>query len=175
MFKIDRTPFIRIASLLCLGAAMFGAIASAAPVSGNPVVTGKVVGFPDADTIRVRSDNGSYEVRLYAIDAPGRGEALYRESRNALRDTLADQPVSIEIIEVDEETNTLAGVVRIGDREINLEMLQNGYAWVDRRKTNVDAAYMTAESEAQKSMMGIWSLPEGQTKIRALASARVTP
>jgi len=57
--------------------------------------------------------------------------------------------------------NRMIGVIWIGNRNINLEMVQEGYAeaYVEHLKEPYRAQFIRAEKEARSARRGIWALP----------------
>jgi len=120
---------------------------------------GKVVGVPDPEILRVRGDKATIEVRLYGIDCPDRGQRLYLEAKKQLRDMAMDQEVVVRILGLDAAGMPL-GVVLSGERNLNEEMLREGYAWSDKNYPEFADRFQSLEDEARGSKLGIWRIGE---------------
>ena len=145
-----------------------------APVSVNNL-EGLVVGLSEGDHITVNSFGTEINVRLYGIAAPqtskvdkftGRykaGQPYAEEAFRALSIKVLHQQVRVEVhrtlvFKNDPKQQALA-VVYLNGRNINLEMLSQGLAWVYRPyvdKTDL-AEYLAAEKYARGKKNGLWS------------------
>jgi micrococcal nuclease len=137
-------------------------------------VTGTVTKVSDGDTIQVTTlEQTKLRVRLYGIDAPetpkinqrtGRvnkpGQFYGKESWKALEGKILEHHVRLDITDID-RYKRMVGVIWIGDRNINLEMVQEGYAeaYVEYLKEPYRAQFIRAEKEARSAKRGIWALP----------------
>jgi endonuclease YncB( thermonuclease family) len=112
----------------------------------------------DGDSFRA----GDVEVRLHGIDAPeyrqtcrdgGGSVACGKLARDALSKLLRGREVRCSIIERDRYGRQVS-VCRDGDRDINREMVRQGWAIAYRRHAQ---AYVSAEREARLARRGIWA------------------
>ena len=116
----------------------------------------KVVNVSDGDTINcLDKDKTQHRVRLSEIDAPERKQAFGQKARNYLRDLVIHKNVQIRVDGRDRYKRVL-GTVYINQRNINLEMVQSGYAWAYVRYLK-DPAYTKAEAQARRHKRGIWA------------------
>ena len=120
----------------------------------------------DGDSLRMDDT----DIRLYGIDAPeyrqscrdkhNAGYACGKQSANALRGLVQGREVSCTSIETD-RYNRAVSVCKIGDIEINGEMVRLGWAVAYSRHS---LSYVRLEAEARKAKRGIWAgtfeLPE---------------
>ena len=69
--------------------------------------------------------------------------------------------VRLDIIDIG-RYKRMVGVIWIGNRNINLEMVQEGYAeaYLEYLKEPYREQFILAEKEARSARRGIWSLPE---------------
>ena len=127
----------------------------------------------DGDTVSVVVRNGggaSSKIRLYGIDAPetekvnkksGKiskpGQPFGEESRNALISKIRDAIVTIKIYDID-RYKRLVGVIYKGNRDINKEMVAEGWALAYRQYLDRPHAseYIPAEEEARGKRLGLW-------------------
>jgi len=113
----------------------------------SPIDTaeGVVVKVVDGDKINVNSEGMILKIRLYGIDAPEKkkislktgevnkaGQPFGEESWKALESKLYHQKVQLEIIDIDRYGRMVA-IVRLRGREINKEMVAEGWAWAYRK------------------------------------------
>ena len=122
----------------------------------------------DGDTIKV-SGNGESKitVRLVGIDAPETspkksrpGQPYSKKSTKHLTSLVLNKSVEVKSYGTDRYGRTL-GVVFVGGKDMNLEMVKAGLAEVYRGKAadglNLEP-YWNAEAEAKKAEIGMWSL-----------------
>jgi endonuclease YncB( thermonuclease family) len=71
------------------------------------------------------------------------------------------KPVTLDIIDID-RYKRMVGVIWIGNRNINLEMVKEGYAeaYLEYLKEPYREHFIRAEKEARSARRGIWLLPE---------------
>jgi endonuclease YncB( thermonuclease family) len=113
----------------------------------------------DGDSLR----KGDTDIRLYGIDAPeyrqsctdkrGAEYSCGKQSANALRGLVKGQEVSCSSVETDRYGRAVA-VCKIGDLDINVEMVRLGWAVAYSRHS---LSYVRVEAEAKKARRGIWS------------------
>ena len=99
--------------------------ALAAPTLAD-VISGRVVGVTDGDTITVLDDSTSqHRVRRQGIDAPESRQAFGARSKQNLSDLVFNKIVSVEWEKRDRYGRVL-GKVLVGDRDVNLEQVRAG-------------------------------------------------
>lgn len=111
--------------------------------------------------------------RLYGVDAPEtftinpRNDAVipidqpYGDaSRTALGNKILGQTVHLSVIKMDNH-HRLVAIVWLDERNINLEMVRDGYAeaLVESIKPPYRSAFLEAQQEAKSNRLGIWSFP----------------
>ena len=138
-------------------------------------VTGKVTKVSDGDTIQLTTHGETkLRVRLYGIDAPeaekinqrtGRvnkpGQPYGIEAWKALALKVKGEHIKMDIIDIDKYQRSV-GIIWLGNRNINIEMITEGYAeaYIEYLKEPYRLQFMQAEQEAKSAKRGIWSLPE---------------
>ncbi len=137
-------------------------------------VTGTVTKVSDGDTIHVTTpEQTKLKVRLYGIDAPETaktnrngfiskpGQPYAKESWKALVSKVMWKNVRLDIIDIDRYRRMVC-MVWIDDRNINLEMVREGYAeaYIEYLKEPYRPEFISAQEEAQSAKRGIWSLPD---------------
>jgi endonuclease YncB( thermonuclease family) len=110
----------------------------------------------DGDSVTVVCDGERRQVRLYCIDAPEKEQGLWGdESRSALRSRLRrNDRVQLRIHDTDSYGRQVAEILHNGEN-INLRMVEGGYAAVYPRYCKLQAFY-EAEADARERKLGIW-------------------
>jgi endonuclease YncB( thermonuclease family) len=147
------------------------------PVSHATIrtVTGTVTKVSDGDTIHLTTpEQTKLKVRLYGIDAPEtvkinnrtgqvskEGQPYGNEAWRALENKIMGKQVRLDILDID-KYRRMVGMIYLDDRNINLEMVREGYAeaYVEYLKPPYRSEFIEAEREAKAARKGIWSLPE---------------
>ena len=127
----------------------------------------EVVRVTDGDTIKVVNNGKASTIRLVGIDAPetskGKnqpGQPFSRKSTKHLANLVLKKFAEVKSYGTDRYGRIL-GVVFIDGKNLNLEMVKAGLAEVYRGKPakGLDLEpYWSAENEAKKSGIGMWSL-----------------
>lgn len=136
-------------------------------------VTGTVTKVSDGDTIQITTpERTKLRVRLYGIDAPETPKTDQRtgrvnkpsqfygnESWKALEGKILEHHVRLDIIDID-KYKRMVGIIWIGNRNINLEMVQEGYAeaYLEYLKEPYRSQFIAAQREARSAKKGIWNL-----------------
>jgi endonuclease YncB( thermonuclease family) len=117
-------------------------------------ISGRVVSITDGDTIKVLTpEKKQIKVRLASIDAPEKGQSYGNKAKQVLSDKIFGKQVSVEKVTTD-RYKRLVGKVYLGDRDINAEMVEDGFAWVYRKYSN-DPHLIELEKQAQDRGRGL--------------------
>lgn len=118
-------------------------------------LTGKVVKVSDGDTITVLdSQKVQHKIRLNKIDAPESKQAYGKVSKEHLAGFIAGKEVRVDWSKRDKYGRVL-GEIFVGDLNVNLQMVRDGYAWHYKHFDNTES-YAQAESEARAKKLGLW-------------------
>lgn len=119
-------------------------------------IRGKVVGVSDGDTITVLDDldKGQFRIRLDKIDAPEKLQAFGKKAKNFLSALIYGKTISVRFRKIDNYGRIL-GIVYCEGTEINLKMVQSGFAW-HYSYYDTSPAYITAERQARAEKKGLW-------------------
>lgn len=118
-------------------------------------IIGRVIKVADGDTITVLDvDNKKHKIRLAKIDAPELKQSYGIKSKNYLKSLIYNKPIKVLYSSIDRYKRIL-GIVYLGDKEINLIMLENGLAW--HYYTDKTPSYIQAEKSARDKKIGLWS------------------
>lgn len=135
------------------------------------IIEGTVIKVSDGDTIQVTDSFGTkVKVRFYGIDAPETeksnkrtghiskpGQPYGEEAFQALKSKLQRQEVRLDVMDVDRYGRTVS-IVWLGSRNINREMVSEGWAWAYRQYLDRPHAseYIQAEEQARSRKLGLW-------------------
>jgi len=113
----------------------------------NPICTvdGIVTHVSDGDTVKLETAEGAkLKIRLYGIDAPEMekisrrtgtvskpGQPFGEEAYEALKSKMLDSKVKVDIMAID-RYKRMVGIVYLDNKNINLEMVKEGWAWAYR-------------------------------------------
>ena len=129
------------------------------------VLTGRVVGVTDGDTITVLdSTNTEHKIRLAGIDAPEKKQPFGKSSKKMLSNWVFGKTVNVDWDKRD-RYGRLVGKVMIDGVDVNLEQIKDGLAWFFRKYQNELSAedrltYLHAEEYAKESKLGLWVYPD---------------
>lgn len=122
------------------------------------VITGKVVGVSDGDTITVLQNNQQYKIRFYGIDCPESGQAFGQKAKQFTSSLAFGKTAEVTVYDVDKYQRSV-GVVRVDGINVNEELLKNGFAWryTQYCKESFCNAWKGLEEQATKQGVGLWS------------------
>jgi endonuclease YncB( thermonuclease family) len=115
-----------------------------------------VVGIADGDTLTLLVDKTQIKVRLEGIDTPERAQPFGRKAGQALAKIVFGKVVQVDDLGKDRYGRTL-GMVRLDKRNINLELVQDGWAWWYRKYAPKNKELASAEAAARKAKRGLWA------------------
>lgn len=116
------------------------------------LIEGPVVSILDGDTLQIATNNET--VDLGFIDAPEPDQMYGYESFSALASYVYGKNVQVKYDQRGQNGHIIGFVST--DENINLKMVQMGYAWVDRENCDI-CAYYTAEEYARINGFGLWA------------------
>lgn len=158
----------------CLSLLAVPAYAQHNPHHHVNILEGLVVGVSEGDRLTVNSFGTEISVRLYGVAAPQTakidkftgwykaGQPYADDAFRALSIKVLHQQVKVEIrntlVLKSDPTQVALGVVYLDGRNINLEMLNEGWVWAYKRLLNrVDHVhYMGFERMARARKSGLW-------------------
>lgn len=154
----------------------FLAVPANAQLAPHPVnvLEGLVVGVTEGDRLTVNSFGTEISVRLYGLSAPQTtkidkftgwykpGQPYAEDAFRALSLKVLHQQVKVEILSTlvskTDSTQMAVAVVYLDGRNINLEMLSDGWGWVYKSLLNKTDyhRYSAAERLARAKKNGLW-------------------
>ena len=119
-------------------------------------IKGKIVSIADGDTVTVLdAEKVQHKIRLSGIDAPEKGQAFGTKSKERLSEKIGEKEVVVKWKDKDRYGRVL-GEIYLGDRHINLEMVQDGLAW-HYKQYSKSKELAAAEDDARKTKKGLWA------------------
>lgn len=135
--------------------------AFALPAAATLTLEGRVVGVTDGDTVTLLdAGQRQHKIRLAGIDAPEKGQAFGHRSKQALSDLVFGQDVVVAYSKKD-RYGRIVGKIEAGGRDVNLELVREGAAWVYREYLRElpepdRQRYLDAEELARSDAAGLW-------------------
>lgn len=114
----------------------------------------QVIHVLDGDTIDVLVANQKLRIRLAEINAPEKTQAYGNVSKQTLIKLIKNKDVTVMPIDQDQYQRVIA-VVKLGDININQEMVKLGMAWV-YTSYNHDLRLPLLEARAKADKVGLW-------------------
>jgi endonuclease YncB( thermonuclease family) len=127
--------------------------------SGQEVLRVRVKAILDGDTIVVHDPRGrDATVWIEGIEAPEYRQAYAARSKYALRNLISMRTVTVIPRSLDSRSR-IVGKVLLGDLDVGLEQVRQGFAWYDDG-ADLDGddhdAYEQAQEEARAKRLGLW-------------------
>ena len=122
------------------------------------MLSGRVVGITDGDTLTLLVDRTQHKIRLAEIDTPERGQPWGSKATQALSEKVFRKDVRVEVSDTD-RYGRLIGKIWLEDRDINREMVREGHAWAYRQYLT-DKSLLTDEAKAKEQGIGLWSVAD---------------
>ena len=119
-------------------------------------LSGKVVRIADGDTLTLLdASNTQHKIRLHGIDTPERGQPYGNAAREALERLVAGKRIDVNIQDTDRYGRTVGTVYRNG-QNVNLIMVQDGWAWWYEHYARNDRQLSRAQRDAKAARRGLW-------------------
>lgn len=121
---------------------------------------GVISAVHDGDTITLQSEATTKKIRLAGIDAPELKQPYGIESRDALRQDILNQQVTVDTSKTDKYGRSV-GKVLINNEDINLKQVRRGLAWVytdyiKELSADDQGLYKASEKAANDEHIGLW-------------------
>lgn len=118
-------------------------------------LSGKATIITDGDSFTLFMINKSQvRIELYGIDCPEQGQGYAKKAKDFLKNLIANKNVKVKRMEIDSNGRTV-GIVTVGDKVVNEELLKAGLAWHLVKDNN--EAWTALETEAKNKKIGLWS------------------
>ena len=128
----------------------------------NEKIKYKVIKVSDGDTISVKIlkngvlDGDLIKVRLYGVDAPEKDQDFGYESKKALMNYVMYKTIEIDVKSKDRYGRSV-GVIYIGGRNINEELLRDGYVWYYEQYDKNNEKSRLLQENAMKNKLGLFA------------------
>jgi endonuclease YncB( thermonuclease family) len=123
----------------------------------SQTITGRVVGVTDGDTVTILANSVQHKIRMQNIDAPEtKGQPYGNVAKAALSNKIFGKEVQVQLEGKDHYGRDL-GTIKLNERNINLEMVEEGHAWCYRQYCK-DRRFFSAEFNAKQEGKGLWQL-----------------
>ncbi len=119
----------------------------------------KVIGVIDGDTIKILDNGTEIKIRLAEIDCPERKQPFGTQAKKYTSDLAFGKNVTLKVKGHDVYGRTLAEVILPDGRNLNRELVHNGYSWW-YNKYSKDRTLGQLQQEAKKAKRGLWSNPQ---------------
>jgi endonuclease YncB( thermonuclease family) len=118
-----------------------------------------VVDVHDGDTLRLSFENGfQFDARLQGIDAPELAQHFGGDCRQKLKELTDNTKLKVWIIAEDSYNRKLIKLIGSDYSDINLEMVQNGCAWLASPRRSERDKYRSAFRDAWTQRIGLFSM-----------------
>ena len=119
-------------------------------------IVGTCTNVSDGDTLTLSLADGSQRtIRLYGIDAPEKQQEFGDSARERLAELVLEQQLTADVRGTDRYGRSLARIYS-GDIDINLSLVQQGYAWHYVVYAPNDFDLAEAEALAAANHLGLW-------------------
>lgn len=126
-------------------------------------IKGRVMSVSSGDNFIMFSTEGEQvPVQLYGIAAPERNQPHGYNAAQFLAYLIIQQDVTVKVYSTD-EVGRAVGVVTLAEKNINRQMIHQGYAWrhaSECRKASFCVEWNRVQNEARKARRGLWSIKE---------------
>lgn len=126
-------------------------------------LTGKIVGITDGDTVTLRTDAETYQVRVMGIDAPEKRQAYGSASKKALSDCAFGKRVDVITRKKDFHGRLIGQVLADGAdcglRQVALGLACHYKAYAKEQEPQDRESYAKAEDRARAERPGLWHDP----------------
>jgi micrococcal nuclease len=154
-------PSIPLAPCLVILVALTPAWARSASVEPEGF-TGKVSGVESGHVLIVQEGDKTHRVHLYGILSPSKGAPQAGKARGVLEE-LAFGKLAQVVPVPPRDPKRIYAMVRLGETNLNEEMLRRGLAWVNPKACALPVCekWRALQEEARAGSLGLWSDPSG--------------
>jgi len=125
-------------------------------------VSGRVVSVHDGDTLTLLiRGTRELKIRLEGIDAPETNQAYGARAKQALSEFVFEKDIVARITSIDRYGRSI-GRVFLGNVDVNLNMVHDGFAWCYEAYAKNDESLRLAEQHARSAEAGLWTSSDPQ-------------
>ena len=121
--------------------------------------TGPVISVLDGDTLEVLHHTRPERVRLSGIDCPEKGQAFGKRAKQATSELAFGKEVTLETHGHDKYKRTLGDVILPDGRNLNQELVKQGWCWWYRKYAPWNTELEGLEKAAREGRKGLWADP----------------
>lgn len=121
---------------------------------------GQVVGVIDGDTVNVLHNGKAERIRLNGIDCPEKSQAYGQKAKHATSDLAFGKEVTIQTHGNDKYGRTIADVFLSDGKNVNHELVKEGWCWWYRKYAQGNTMLERLEVEARESKKWMWAEPQ---------------
>lgn len=122
--------------------------------------TGRVVAVTDGDTLRVMEGGESRKIRLYGVDSPEKKQDYGMKAKQFTSSLAYGKNVTVTVM-ANDRYGRIVGIVTLPDgRNLNQELVRNGYAWWYTHYAPHDRELAALETQARDEKRQLWSRPD---------------
>ncbi|UYL10585.1 thermonuclease family protein [Bdellovibrio sp. SKB1291214] len=145
--------FTSLILAVALSFSVFSAEAKKRKQNKTQFLSGVVEKCHDGDTCRVKVGNKIAKVRFAGIDCPELSQKYGKQARDFTESVVRGKQVNLECD--GKSFDRVTCTVFIGDKNVNLMIVQNGWAYDSTKYSK--GRYLASVDEARNQRLGIWS------------------
>lgn len=127
------------------------------PVLSCEVLSGKVVGVKDGDTIEILVDNQKHVIRFAEVDAPEKKQPFGKKAKQFVSGKIFGKKVKVVTLKRGRYGRRIGEVFYRGV-SVNEELIASGLAWQDPRYSK-SLGIKALQQDAIKNRQGLWVDP----------------
>jgi len=130
---------------------------SSISVAQEPIL-GVVVNVASGDTVTVWEKGKQYIIRLYGIDIPDDKQNFGQKAKKFTSDLVFNKDLIVIPKGID-QYGRIIGIIYIGKKCLNEEIIKKGLSWVSRTDCNepsVCEIWLELETSAKNNKLGLW-------------------
>jgi micrococcal nuclease len=120
----------------------------------------KVVRALDGYTLEVLHNQHTERIRLSGIDCPEKGRTFGQPAKHAASALTFGKQVTAQSHGYDKYRRTLGDVLLPDGKNVNQELVKDGWCWWYRKYAPVDSVLEGLENEAREARKGLWADPQ---------------
>jgi len=120
------------------------------------VLRGQVIKVSEGDVLFLKTKKATYKIKLAEIDAPELIQPFGKESLHFLSQAILNKSIHAECT-AKEKSGVYLCYALLNNRNLNLEMVRNGLAWVTPSQNSLNSYFNEIEQIAREEKSGLWS------------------
>jgi endonuclease YncB( thermonuclease family) len=124
-------------------------------VAGAQTYTGKVTAVKDGDTVEMLVNGKPLRIRLFGVDCPEKGQPFGEKARQYTARLCFGKVVKAKKVDMDRYDRTVAEVSLPDGSDLNMQLVQAGYAW-QYTYYSKSVEMTQAQASAKAARRGLW-------------------